>query len=138
MTAKKRISFVLGIMTILLLVLFGHKNLETNDVTPSESTSSLPTNTTLSGQYACLPLVDTKTPSTEECIFGLKIDDETYYMVNFGQTAIAKNQFDKRAHIRAEGFVVTKETLNTDQWTKYNMKGIFTITKILEVKEIDQ
>jgi hypothetical protein len=59
-------------------------------------------------------------------------------MVNFGQTAIAKNQFDKRAHIRAEGFVVTKETLNTDQWTKYNMKGIFTITKILEVKETAQ
>ncbi len=59
--------------------------------------------------------------------------------VIFQQTGSDKNfalkaleQFDKRAHITAEGFVTPKEALNTDQWVPYNMKGIFTITKMLE------
>lgn len=39
---------------------------------------------------------------------------------------------DKRARITAEGFVIIKEALSADQWVPYNMKGIFTITKMVE------
>jgi hypothetical protein len=53
-------------------------------------------------------------------------------MVNFGQSANAMELFQSGAHITAEGFTVIKEALNTDQWAKYNMKGIFTITKMIE------
>jgi hypothetical protein len=42
------------------------------------------------------------------------------------------SQFQSGAHITAEGFVVIKEALSSDQWAKYNMKGIFTVTKVLE------
>jgi hypothetical protein len=91
--------------------------------------AAIPQNVTLSGTYVCLPFIDTKMPTSEECVFGLKTDDGVYYMVNFGQSAFAKEQFDKRAHITAEGFVVPKEALSTDQWVPYNMKGIFTITE---------
>ena len=98
---------------------------------PQVPIDSAPMNVTLSGTYVCLPFFDPKTPPPEECVFGLKTDEGEYYMVNFGQSASAKEQFDKRAHITAEGFAVIKEALSTDQWAKYNMKGIFTVTKII-------
>ncbi len=91
-----------------------------------------PYNVTLSGTYECLPHLNTNGPQTEECAFGLKTDDGVYYAVNFGASANAMNQFQSGAHITAEGFVVIKEALSTDQWAKYNMKGIFTITKMID------
>ncbi len=121
----KRIYIVAGIVVVLLLVLFWHKEPRVN-IAP---TDGAPLNVTLSGTYVCLPLIDTQATPTDECVYGLRTDDGLYYMVNFGQSAAAKEQFDKRAHITAEGFVVPKEALSTDQWVKYNMKGIFTITK---------
>lgn len=95
---------------------------------PNASLDSTPQSVTLSGTYVCLPHIDTSGPQTEECAFGLKTDTGDYYAVNFGQSADAMRQFQHGAHITAEGFVVIKEALNTDQWAKYEMKGIFTIT----------
>ena len=69
-------------------------------------------------------------PQTEECAFGLKADSGEYYAVNFGQSADAMTQFQSGAHITANGFVVLKEALDTNQWQKYNMKGMFTVTNI--------
>jgi hypothetical protein len=123
-----KLYIVIGIVTILLLVLFWHKDAPTN----APVLDATPKNVTLSGTYTCLPHLDTKAPTTDECVFGLKTDDGEYYMVNFGQSASAMEQFNKRAHITAEGFVVIKEALSTDKWVKYNMKGIFTITKVLK------
>lgn len=121
----KKIYIVVGIVVVLLLVLFWHKDAPA-DIAPIDG---VPVNVTLSGTYVCLPLTDPQAAQTNECVYGLRTDDGLYYMVNFGQSAAAKEQFDKRAHITAEGFVVPREALSTDQWVKYNMKGIFTITK---------
>ena len=123
----KKIYIVAGVVVVLLIVLFWHK----------DSTQVVPINggpiiVTLSGAYVCLSFIDTKMPNSEECVFGLKTDDGLYYMVNFGQSASAKAEFDRRARITAEGYVVPKEALSTDQWALYNMKGVFTITKMLK------
>ncbi|MEN9560918.1 MAG: hypothetical protein RIQ56_191, partial [Candidatus Parcubacteria bacterium] len=91
-----------------------------------------PISVSLSGVYVCLPFIDPAEPQTEECIFGLKSDAGDYYMVNFGQSELAMKQFLSGARISAEGFVIVKEALSTNQWQKYNMKGIFTITKLLK------
>lgn len=130
----KKIYIVASITIILLIVLFWHKDAP-QDIVPLNGT---PVSVTLSGTYVCLPSLDPKTPPSEECVFGLKTDDSEYYMVNFGQSASAKEQFDKRVNITAEGFVVIKEALNTDHWVKYNMKGIFTITKIIRASNSTQ
>lgn len=90
---------------------------------------SLPMNVNISGSYVCLPYLDKDRAPSEECVFGLKTDDGVYYMVNFGASASAMKEFQERKHIKAKGFVVLKEALNTDQWVPYNMKGIFTITE---------
>ncbi len=124
----KKVYIIAGAVAVLLIALFDYENAPQNIAPHDEA----PVNVTLSGAYVCLPFIDTKAPASEECIFGLETDDGVYYMVNFGQSASAKEQFDRRAHITAEGFVVPKEALSTDQWVPYNMKGIFTITKMLE------
>lgn len=97
----------------------------------TETQDSTPKNVTLSGTYVCLPHADTTGPQTEECAFGIKTDEGDYYAVNFGASADAMAQFQSGAHITAEGFIVIREALSSDQWAKYNMKGIFTITNRL-------
>lgn len=118
---------VIAIAAVILPIILASNN----KITRLKDTAT-PQNVTLSGTYVCLPFIDTKMLESEECVFGLKTDDGAYYMVNFGQSSSAKEQFDKRAHIAAEGFVVPKEALSTDHWVPYNMKGIFTITKVVK------
>lgn len=98
----------------------------------SQNLDATPQNVTLSGVYECLPHIDTSGPQTMECAFGLRTDDGTYYAVNFGDDALAAQQFQSGARITAEGNVVIKEALSSDYWAKYNMKGIFTVTRLID------
>ncbi|MBY0376373.1 hypothetical protein K2P96_00110 [Patescibacteria group bacterium] len=119
-----------SLMIIIISVLVGYYLITYTDknIKPLDST---PQNVTLSGTYTCLPHLDTRGPQTDECAFGFLTDDGVYYAVNFGESADAMQQFQTRQHITAQGFVVIKEALSSDHWAKYNMKGIFTITKVL-------
>ncbi len=118
---------VLFALTVAGYFFFYNRQIET----PLQNQNDTPYNVTLSGTYTCLPHLNTEGPQTMECAFGLKTDDGVYYAVNFGASAGAMDQFKSGEHITAEGFVVIKEALSTNQWQKYNMKGIFTITKII-------
>ncbi len=130
MTNKNIITgviFIVAIASALSFFLFGKTNKDSNlnNIDPT------PQNVTLTGTYTCLPHLDTKGPQTMECAFGLQSKNGDYYAVNFGATAQAMDQFRAGETITAEGFVVIKEALSTDQWQKYNMKGIFTITRMI-------
>lgn len=123
---------VIGVIVVLIIVgLAGIYYMEgfSRESRPLDAT---PRSVTLSGTYTCLPHLDTTGPQTEECAFGIQTDDGEYYAVNFGQSEDSMDQFQSGAHINAEGFVVIKEALSTDHWQKYNMKGIFTVTRMLE------
>lgn len=89
---------------------------------------------TLTGTFMCLPHIDTSGPQTEECAFGIQVDTGEFYAVNFGQSADSMQQFQANARIRAEGFFVPKEALSTDHWNKYDMRGIFTVTRLLDIE----
>lgn len=125
---------LLAVGSVLVLALFGYflvahpfwKEAETKNL------DATPYQTTLSGTYTCLPHLDTSGPQTMECAFGLKTDAGDYYAVNFGESADAVEQFQSGAHVTAEGSVVIKEALSSDHWQKYNMKGIFTVTRVLD------
>ncbi len=125
---KTIISLIIIICAFTLgyLIVRPHKNTAPADLDPT------PQNVTLTGKYVCLPHLDTRGPQTLECAFGLQTDENTYYAVNFGASADAMMQFKSGETITAEGFVVIKEALSSNQWEKYNMKGIFTITKVIE------
>lgn len=122
----KKILFVLTAAIVLAFAGYAISRMENK---PLDSTLQ---NVTLTGTYVCLPHLNTSGPQTEECAFGLKTDDGVYYAVNFGQSGNAMELFQSGSRITAEGFTVIKEALGTDQWAKYNMKGIFTITNMID------
>jgi hypothetical protein len=127
----QNIKLIVGLVGALLLFIVGAL-LYSPKQSPDTLFDATPQQVVLSGTYVCLPHLDTSGPQTEECAFGLEGDDGNYYAVNFGASADSMAQFQSGAHIRAEGFVVAKEALSASQWQQYNMKGIFTITAILE------
>ncbi len=120
------------LLAVLFVVVAGvmYRSVPEETVVPLDPT---PRSVTLSGTYVCLPHADTTGPQTEECVFGIQTDDGEYYAVNFGASAQAMEQFQSGVHVRAEGFVVIKEVLSTNQWEQYTMEGVFTVTNIVEV-----
>ncbi len=128
MTYKNKI---LGIIVLAVLVGAGYYYFF-NRASQKVTLDSTPQKATLSGTYVCLPHLDSSGPQTEECAFGLKTDDGVYYAVDFGQSINTMELFQSGSQIKAEGLIVTKESLSTNQWAKYNMKGIFTITKMID------
>lgn len=85
----------------------------------------------LSGVFECLPHRGDG-PTTMECAFGVRADDGRYYAVNFGASAGAMERFMAGERMQAEGFFVPQEALSTDQWAKYDIRGIFTVTRFLD------
>jgi hypothetical protein len=63
-----------------------------------------------------------------ECAFGIRGDDGFSYAVNLGESAEAVQQFRSGARVTLTGFFVPVEAVSTDQWQKYDMRGIFTVT----------
>jgi len=121
------VSIVFGICFFVLVLRLG-QSLRDKQVTLPDS-SVIPV--TFSGVYECLPLLHPPELEQIECTFGILSDDGSHYAVNFGQSADSMNQFKNKEHITAEGFIVLKESLSTNHWDKYNMKGIFTVTRII-------
>lgn len=121
---KYRFAFILVLAVVLIALAKAF-------LVDAPFTDPTPQHVTLSGSYVCLPHLDTTGPQTEECAFGLKTDDGVHYAVNFGAGAGSMQQFQSGAHVTAEGFVVTKEALSDSIWDKYDMKGLFTITKVV-------
>lgn len=95
-----------------------------------------PYQATLSGVYTCLPHKDTSGPQTLECALGMRTDAGEYYAIDFGllsQTPppnlVTGNRFS------AHGVVTPVERLSSDQWQKYPIVAIFSITDSLQIIE---
>ncbi|HRH26329.1 MAG TPA: hypothetical protein PLF31_02570 [Candidatus Paceibacterota bacterium] len=97
------------------------------DVTSVEL-ADVPKRTTLTGTYMCLPHTNTTGPQTEECVFGLKADDGTYYAVDFYLMSSMVPSIKSGDRITASGVLTLIEMLSTDRWQIYPIKGIFSIT----------
>lgn len=82
----------------------------------------------LSGEYVCLPHVDTEGPQTMECAFGLKTDEGEYYAVDLHLMSQPDPQLQIGDHFTANGLIVPIEEISSDHWRKYPIKGIFSIT----------
>ncbi|HEY0220696.1 MAG TPA: hypothetical protein VGC58_00555 [Candidatus Paceibacterota bacterium] len=129
-------NILIGISLIIALLVAGYFFLYKDSASIKSELDPTPKAATLSGTYVCLPHLDTSGPQTMECAFGLKTDEGDYYAVDLGQASTSLDQFQTGKHIKAEGTIVIKEALSSSQWFKYNMKGIFTITKIIEPTQV--
>ena len=99
--------------------------------TASDNVIFSETSVALVGTFDCLPHRQSEGPQTEECAFGIRTDDGAYYAVNFGESAESMARFQARERVEAEGFIVPLEYLSTSYWDKYDIKGIFTVTRFL-------
>ncbi|MBI4836050.1 MAG: hypothetical protein HY817_02205 [Candidatus Abawacabacteria bacterium] len=88
--------------------------------------------TTIQGEYLCLPLKDSSAKQIG-CQEGIKSSDSIYYALDL---APLENiiQLMTGEKIRAEGELVLVETLSSDKWQKYPIKGIF---RTVTIEEID-
>lgn len=90
-----------------------------------------PDRITLEGEYVCLPHRDTTGVQTDECAAGIRTDT-AYYALDFAlasQTA----QFTVGDRFTASGIFTPVETLSSDRWQQYDIKGIFSVTDFSEL-----
>lgn len=102
---------------------------------PGNSVGIPPEAVTLSGTYQCLSEGDAPGLQTEECAFGLMTDGGIRYAVNFGPAVNAPAAFQNGAHVTVEGFIADEEDFSTNRWAAYDLRGRFTITKVLNISK---
>lgn len=132
-------QYTFGIIAVVLIVVIGvyittrPNATSTKPSLPPSVTAATPEHVTLIGTYTCLPLLDAAAPNSD-CAFGIKTDSGDYYAVNFGASAGSMADFKASAHIKAKGFIILRGDLRPDNWKKFSMLGLFTITEKPELQ----
>lgn len=88
--------------------------------------------TMLQGEIVCLPHKDTSGPQTMECAYGIKTENGDHYVLDTGMMTTVPTGYDTGDVISANGIITPIERLSTDQWMKYDVKGIFSVTDSFE------
>lgn len=97
-----------------------------------------PYRASLSGEYLCLPYTDESEPQIGECVGGIKTNTDEYYAINFALMSQAHEPVRVGERVTAAGVVTPIERLSTDEWEKYPIAGIFSVTDSLSIEgEID-
>lgn len=94
-----------------------------------------PYRATLSGEYVCLPHKDTQGPQTDECAAGLKTDAGEYFGIDLYTMSQEHRPLSVGERISANGVVTPIEYLSSNQWQRYPIQGIFSVTDSLQVLE---
>lgn len=88
---------------------------------------------TLTGEKICLPYIGTTEPQPTECEPGIQTDAGEYYALNFALLSqIPAPELTTGDRFSATGLITPIEMLSTDQWRKYGIQGIFSVTDSLE------
>lgn len=96
------------------------------------TTDESPTAITLTGTYTCLPKVDTGTPVTLECAFGLKTDDGYYSLDMSGVLTDNYPALYGNETITVEGMLVPKEMLSSDRYKTYDVISVISVEKVIK------
>jgi hypothetical protein len=129
------IAAVLVLAGGIFVYLWGAALKSDNQQPPNETDPGLPYQATLSGEYTCLPHKDTKGPQTLECALGIKADEGAYYALD------VQGKFDtgyyidvpSGTRIQVTGDVVPIQAISSDQWQKYDIKGIMHVTSFTKL-----
>lgn len=122
---NKKISIFVFVVFVIFSILFLMKNFVFS-VSPFATQSPVvPFETSLTGEYGCIPHKKTSGPQTLECALGVKTVEGDYYSIDTSQLSqefVMSLQVGQK--IIVSGHVVPVEMLSTDHWQKYNLKGI--------------
>ncbi len=83
---------------------------------------------TLTGEYVCLPKIDTGGPTTMECALGIKTDAGEYYAVDFSTMSQLSAGLETGDRFTANGLITPIELLSSDRWSTFDIEGIFSVT----------
>jgi hypothetical protein len=132
----KKIASAIGIVLAITLISFLTLNNYVYDAKqegPVEITDSFePYRAALTGEYVCLPHVNTDGPQTDECAIGIKTEAGEYYVLDFNLMSETPPQFTVGDRFTASGVITPIERLSTDHWRQYPVEGIFSVTDSVE------
>ena len=98
------------------------------------SETFVPYRGTFTGVQTCLPHKDTTGPQTLECAICIKTDSGEYYALDFNLMSQIPIKIQNGERFTASGIVTPIENLNTNQWGKYNVQGIFSVTDLVQIE----
>ncbi len=92
--------------------------------------------TSLAGEYICLPPKDRTVP-LDECAAGL-LTDNGYYAIDLGLLSGDTPALTEGNRLTANGIITPIENLSTDYWDRFPVIGIFSVTDSLQIEEDTQ
>lgn len=131
-TRKFFIGRSIGFFVILAIIITGAAFQAFNNYIyeqkQGEGNNFEPYQATLTGEYVCLPHRDTAGPQTLECAYGIKTEVGEHYALDFGADSQDPQDIIMGKKVTITGIITPIERLSTDQWQKYDVEGIFSVT----------
>lgn len=125
----KKILITIGLVVAVFIAGFTTLNSYIyNEKQGNDGNTVTPYRATLSGEYVCLPHADQSGPQTLECAFGIKTDSGEYYVVDFNLASGEIPDINVGERFSASGIITPIENLSSDQWKKYAIEGILSVT----------
>ncbi len=131
------VAVVLGIALVVGLLTLGFFALNAYIYDEKQATNETmePYRATLTGEYVCIPLKnDVDVVGIGECVYGIQIDDGSYYAIDFMLVSQSVPVIELGDIITANGLVTPIERLSADTWQRYNVVGIFSATDSVVVE----
>ncbi len=129
------VSLLVVLLGVAILIVLQSKDI-VRDYSNAKPEDIVPYRTKLAGEYVCLPHKDTTGPVTQECAFGVKLDDGTYYAISFNLMSAIVPDIATGNRIYANGTITPIEMLSsTHLRDTYDIKGIFSVTDSLVVEK---
>lgn len=102
---------------------------QTENPPAGDQTPQAPSGIMLDGEYTCLPVKNPDEPHTLECALGIKTDGGDYYALDTSSLRFgnAGAETPTGSKIQVTGLVVPIEAISSDQWQKYNIRGIMRV-----------
>ena len=102
------------------------------DLTLVSEAAVMPERATLVGTQTCLPHRDTSGPQTLECAIGFAAEDGEYYALDLGplESMESRALIESGARVEVEGTMTPGEMLSSDQWMRYDMVGVMSVTSV--------
>lgn len=130
----KKLLLILALVIIVpLLAFFLLNNFIYTQKQSTQQPNVEPYTATLTGYYECLPHTDSSVPQTDECVYGMRTDDGEYYALDFSSLPEETIKLIDGERVSGTGTVTPIEMLSTDQWKKYPIKGILSVSEPLEI-----
>ncbi len=82
----------------------------------------------LIGTFVCLPRKEKGEIQTMECTYGIKTDAGEYYVLDLSLMSQTPPSITSGDHFTANGTITPIEFISTNQWKKYPVVGIFSVT----------